>query len=91
MMSKEFLKKLGILGISFGLIASPLAFGDFEEEEETTDPVQEQFSDDYTGSGVDIEYENEEEEWEEEEEEEWDEEEENEEEEWEEEGDDDGF
>ena len=64
MMSKEFLKKLGILGISFGLVASPLAFGEFdEEEEETTDPAQEQINDDYTGSGVDIEYENEEEEW----------------------------
>lgn len=80
-MSKEFLKKLGILGISFGLAASPLAFAEIQEEEDEFDPVQEQV-DDYAGSGVDIEYENEEEEWEEEnEEEEW--EEENEEEEWE--------
>lgn len=32
MMSKETLKKLGILGVSFGLIASPLAFGDMHED-----------------------------------------------------------
>nr|WP_163503586.1 hypothetical protein [Halomonas socia] len=83
MMSKEFLKKLGILGISFGLVASPLAFAEFDEEEETTDPAQEQINDDYAGSGVDIEYENEEEEWEEEEE--------NEEEEWEEDDPEEGF
>ena len=34
MMSKEFLKKLGIVGITFGLSASPLAFADFHEEDE---------------------------------------------------------
>ncbi|GGW54866.1 hypothetical protein CWI66_16475 [Halomonas sp. 141] len=28
MMSKELLKKAGILGVSFGLMASPLAFAD---------------------------------------------------------------
>ncbi|MDI5889516.1 hypothetical protein [Halomonas rhizosphaerae] len=32
MMSKETLKRLGILGVSFGLIASPLAFGDMHED-----------------------------------------------------------
>src|SRR5690554_7815731 len=32
MMSKETLKKLGIFGVSFGLIASPLAFGDMHED-----------------------------------------------------------
>lgn len=31
-MSKETLKKLGIFGVSFGLIASPLAFGDMHED-----------------------------------------------------------
>ncbi|GGY02551.1 hypothetical protein GCM10007160_32950 [Litchfieldella qijiaojingensis] len=86
MMSKEFLKKLSIFGVSFGLITSPLAFGDFhEEEEEDKNPAQEQVTDDGgNGAGFSTEYENEEQEtegtdeWEEEEseEEEWEEEEE---------------
>ncbi|KPQ26855.1 MAG: hypothetical protein HLUCCO06_16170, partial [Halomonas sp. HL-93] len=33
MLKKDSLKKLGILGVSFGLMASPLAFGMDEEEE----------------------------------------------------------
>ncbi|MGM0984384.1 MAG: hypothetical protein ACQEXG_13315 [Pseudomonadota bacterium] len=32
MLTKEYLRKLGILGVSFGLIVSPLAFGDMHEE-----------------------------------------------------------
>ncbi|PXX96247.1 hypothetical protein [Halomonas sp. LBP4] len=90
MMSKEFLKKLGIFGVSFGLIASPLAFADFHEEEEQEGVPQEETAPDAggnaeAGAGVDstTEYENEEEEFEYEEEEF-----EYEEEEWEEEGDD---
>lgn len=83
MMSKEFLKKLGIFGVSFGLITSPLAFADFHEEEEEGVPQEETAPDTggnaeaEAGAGVDstTEYENEEEEYEEEEE-------------WEEEGDD---
>lgn len=83
MMSKEFLKKLGIVGITFGLAASPLAFADFHEEEEEGVP-QEETAPDAGGNteadvGFDsIEYENEEEEFEyeeEDEEEEWEEEE----------------
>jgi len=31
MMSKDFLKKAGILGVSFGLVASPLAFAQTDE------------------------------------------------------------
>ena len=31
MMSKDFLKKAGILGVSFGLMASPLAFAQTDE------------------------------------------------------------
>lgn len=46
MMSKETLRKLGILGVSFGLIASPLAFGDMHEE--PTDPAAQS-----TGSAAD--------------------------------------
>jgi hypothetical protein len=70
MMSKEFLKKLGILGVSFGLLASPLAFADFhDEEEEEPIPEEETFPEENGNasltSGFDgIEYENEEEEWE---------------------------
>ncbi|PRY68283.1 hypothetical protein BCL64_11750 [Halomonas ventosae] len=45
-MSKETLRKLGILGVSFGLIASPLAFGDMHEE--PTDPAAQS-----TGSAAD--------------------------------------
>tara|TARA_R110002012_G_scaffold309489_2_gene516485 strand:+ start:1028 stop:1342 length:315 start_codon:yes stop_codon:yes gene_type:complete len=32
MMSKDFLKKAGILGVSFGLVASPLAFAQTDED-----------------------------------------------------------
>lgn len=78
-MSKEFLKKLGIAGVSLGLLASPLAFADFHEEEE---PIpQEETAPDATGGNAEVgvgydsvEYENEEEEFEyeeENEEEEW--------------------
>ncbi|MDW7747111.1 hypothetical protein [Halomonas sp.] len=48
MMSKETLKKLGILGVSFGLIASPLAFGDMHEDpaaqstDSAADPMSQQ-------------------------------------------------
>ncbi|QJQ97128.1 hypothetical protein HIO72_11360 [Halomonas sp. PA5] len=38
-MSKEFLKKIGILGVSFGLIASPLAFAAQDDEYEPMDPA----------------------------------------------------
>lgn len=48
MLSKKALKQVGILGVSFGLIASPLAFG-FEDEpksgsdqEQYQDPAQAQ-------------------------------------------------
>ncbi|GEN26688.1 hypothetical protein HVA01_03340 [Halovibrio variabilis] len=34
MMKKEFSKKLGTLGVSFALMASPLAFADMHEEDE---------------------------------------------------------
>ncbi|PMR77147.1 hypothetical protein [Billgrantia endophytica] len=79
MMSKEFLKKLGIVGISLGLTASPLAFADFHEEEQEPDPapMEDAGPDGNTEPGVDYdttEEENEEEEFdyeEENEEEEW--------------------
>lgn len=32
MMKKEFSKKLGILGVSFALMSSPLAFADMHED-----------------------------------------------------------
>ncbi|APX94648.1 hypothetical protein BWR19_17925 [Halomonas sp. 1513] len=45
MMSKEFLKKVGIVGVSFGLIASPLAFADMHDEEyEPQDPAPQEAS-----------------------------------------------
>lgn len=97
MMSKEFLKKLGIVGITFGLAASPLAFADFHEAEEQEGVPQEEPAPNTggnaeAGAGLDTttEYENEEQEFEyeeENEEEEFEYEEENEEEEWEEEDD----
>ncbi|KPQ26854.1 MULTISPECIES: hypothetical protein [unclassified Halomonas] len=34
MMKKDFSKKLGILGVSFALMASPLAFADMHEDDE---------------------------------------------------------
>ncbi|SER42226.1 hypothetical protein SAMN04487958_10164 [Vreelandella subterranea] len=42
MMKTESLKKLGILGVSFGLMASPLAFADMHEEDEPNIGTQEQ-------------------------------------------------
>ncbi|WP_444999907.1 hypothetical protein [Halomonas mongoliensis] len=39
MMSKEFLKKLGIFGITVGLTASPLAFGFGEQPDEPQEPA----------------------------------------------------
>lgn len=85
MMSKEFLKKLGVLGVSFGLLASPLTFAGFHEEEEQEPvPQEETAPDENYGSADDTfgtdhdatEYEDEEEEFEfeyeeENEEEEW--------------------
>lgn len=55
MMSKELLKKAGILGISFGLLASPMAFADatdHESIEENQDSMVEQ--DDTQNSGVNM-------------------------------------
>nr|WP_163501228.1 hypothetical protein [Halomonas socia] len=87
MMSKDFLKKIGILGVSFGLIASPLAMAGMDDEEyDPQDPApQEEPAPDVDGGDefstnddeFDTEYEDEEEEFT------FDEEEENEEEEWE--------
>lgn len=84
MLSKDALKKIGILGVSFGLIASPLAFGEMQEDEfEPQDPApQEEPAPDVNGGeeigtdDYDTEYEEEEEEFtlddeEEHEEEEW--------------------
>lgn len=45
MMSKEFLKKAGILGVSFGLMASPLAFAQTSSVQEGTSIEENQ--DDY--------------------------------------------
>lgn len=45
MMSKDFLKKAGILGVSFGLMASPLAFAqttDHSSIETNQDAMEEQ-------------------------------------------------
>ncbi|MCD6005512.1 hypothetical protein J4377_15705 [Halomonas sp. XH26] len=84
-MKKEALKKLGILGVSFGLIASPLAFAGMEgnddyepaPQEETTQDEQgayNSFDSDQeqgaTNEGVTTEYEEEEQEFTYEEEEE---------------------
>ncbi|MBD3898394.1 hypothetical protein IEI94_21285 [Halomonas sp. ML-15] len=85
MMSKEFLKKIGILGISFGLIASPLAMAGMDDEEyEPQDPAPQEEpapdvdgNDEFGTTDYDTEYEDEEEEFT------FDDEEENEEEEWE--------
>ncbi|WNL40645.1 hypothetical protein RN346_14625 [Halomonas sp. PAMB 3232] len=87
MMKKESLKKLGILGVSFGLMASPMAFAGMEEETTTPqeptpheDSMQEgqgTYQSDETDQqpGVTTEYEEEEQEFtyeeEEEEQEEW--------------------
>ncbi|MCH4811633.1 hypothetical protein [Vreelandella neptunia] len=83
MMKTDYLKKLGILGVSFGLMASPLVFAEMEgsdEEQEPTpqeEPMQEGEStynsydtEQDKGSDVGTEYEEEEEEFTYEEEEE---------------------
>ncbi|WP_237673915.1 hypothetical protein [Vreelandella profundi] len=76
MMKKDSLKKLGILGVSFGLMASPLAFAQMESsgtEQEPT-PQEETMQDDQgtynsydteqeQGQDVGTEYEEEEEEF----------------------------
>lgn len=46
MMKTESLKKLGILGVSFGLMASPLAFADMHEEDEQDPAPQEETMED---------------------------------------------
>ena len=83
MMSKEFLKKLGIVGITFGLSASPLAMAGYQDgEQEGQDTYPEETAPETSSNAPvldGVEYENEEEEWEttdeweeENEEEEWD-------------------
>lgn len=70
MMSKEFLKRIGVLGVSFGLLASPLAFGDFPKEAEEANPAQEELiTKGHVDVGPGIVYGNDEEDWEEGEEE----------------------
>ncbi|AZM97300.1 hypothetical protein [Vreelandella venusta] len=76
-MKKEALKKLGILGVSFGLIASPLAFAGMEGNDDYEPAPQEETTQDEQGAynsfdseqeqgatneGVTTEYEEEEEE-----------------------------
>ncbi|MGP5711110.1 hypothetical protein ACTXPD_03675 [Vreelandella alkaliphila] len=76
-MKKEALKKLGILGVSFGLIASPLAFAGMEGDDDYEPAPQEETTQDEQGAynsfdseqeqgatneGVTTEYEEEEEE-----------------------------
>ncbi|GEK52421.1 hypothetical protein [Vreelandella venusta] len=76
-MKKESLKKLGILGVSFGLIASPLAFAGMEGNDDYEPAPQEETTQDEQGAynsfdseqeqgatneGVTTEYEEEEEE-----------------------------
>lgn len=39
MMKTDYLKKLGILGVSFGLMASPLAFAGMEGSDEEQEPT----------------------------------------------------
>ncbi|MFG6665835.1 hypothetical protein ACGK9R_01845 [Halomonas sp. HNIBRBA4712] len=84
-MKKEALKKLGILGVSFGLMASPLAFAGMEEETAPQEPTPHEDTmqgdqstynsyDTEQEPGVTTEYEEEEQEFtyeEEEEEQEW--------------------
>lgn len=51
MMKTESLKKLGILGVSFGLMASPLAFADmYEQDEQDPAPQEETRQDEGQGS-----------------------------------------
>ncbi|WP_434983319.1 hypothetical protein [Vreelandella zhaodongensis] len=49
-MKKDALKKLGILGVSFGLIASPLAFASMEGNDEYEPAPQEETMQDDQGS-----------------------------------------
>ncbi|MGO2147903.1 MULTISPECIES: hypothetical protein [Halomonas] len=49
-MKMEALKKLGILGVSFGLIASPLAFAEMESGTEQEPVPQEETTQDEQGS-----------------------------------------
>lgn len=79
-MKKDSLKKLGILGVSFGLMASPLAFAGMEGSDEQEPTPQEESMQDEQGtynsydseqdSDVTTEYEEEEQEFTYEEEEE---------------------
>ncbi|MCS2608317.1 hypothetical protein [Halomonas dongshanensis] len=81
-MKKDSLKKLGILGVSFGLMASPLAFAEMEGGTAPQEPApydepqddQGSFNTYETDENVGTEYEEEEQEYtyeEEEEEQEW--------------------
>ena len=68
MMSKEFLKKLGIVGITFGLSASPLVLADNTAGDEDGEIYPEETAPGNDGNTLNeafdtIEYENEEEEW----------------------------
>lgn len=58
-MKKESLKKLGILGVSFGLMASPLAFAGMEgQDEQEPTPQEETMQDDQgTYNSYDTEHE----------------------------------
>ncbi|WP_417862621.1 hypothetical protein [Vreelandella venusta] len=49
-MKKEALKKLGILGVSFGLIASPLAFAGMEGNDDYEPAPQEETTQDEQGA-----------------------------------------
>ncbi|WP_249978245.1 hypothetical protein [Vreelandella olivaria] len=49
-MKKESLKKLGILGVSFGLMASPLAFAGMEGQDEYEPAPQEETAPDDQGT-----------------------------------------
>ncbi|NAO98459.1 hypothetical protein FRY77_20910 [Halomonas sp. MG34] len=51
MMKTESLKKLGILGVSFGLMASPLAFAQVDSSDEYEEPTpQEETTQDDQGT-----------------------------------------
>ncbi|TVP49187.1 MAG: hypothetical protein EA345_07465 [Halomonas sp.] len=50
MMKKDSLKKLGILGVSFGLMASPLAFAGMEGNDDYEPAPQEEPMQDEEGS-----------------------------------------
>lgn len=60
MMSKELLKKAGILGVTFGLMASPLAFADTTDNS-SIDQNQDAMEEDHqagTGTSADGSYDN---------------------------------